>query len=170
MVRLANINDKEDIGIIFGDAKVKFALDKTYQWKGDYPSIVDFCDDLNNNLVIVEERNNLVVGCATIVFTPDPNYKVIDGKWLNDEKYVSIHRIATRNNYYHQGVAYTLFKECERIALENNIRNIKIDTHELNKSMRNLIEKLGYLECGVIELLHRSDLVDKYRVAYQKIL
>ena len=53
MVRLAKINDAQQISEIFEDAKEKFANDGTYQWKGMYPNIDSFYKDLENEVVIV---------------------------------------------------------------------------------------------------------------------
>lgn len=65
-----------------------------------------------------------------------------------------------------------MFKEAELIALNNGITNIKIDTYQNNISMRSLLEKLDYIECGIIILLNREDLSlkERERVAYQKVL
>lgn len=172
MVRLANINDAQQISEIFEDAKEKFANDGTYQWKGIYPNIDSFYQDLKKEVVIVYEENGLIIGTATIVFSIDKNYNEIDGAWVNNDKYVSIHRIATRKGFLKRGIASALFKEAELIALNNGITNIKIDTHQNNISMRSLLEKLDYIECGIIILLNREDLSlkERERVAYQKVL
>lgn len=172
MVRLGKKEDAYQVEEIFEDAKRKFAFEKTYQWKGDYPNINNFYYDLENNQVIVYENNDVIDGVATVVFTKDLNYEVIQGKWLNDDKYVSIHRIATKAGNYNKGIGYSLFKNAEEIAIKNGINNIKIDTHENNISMRHLLNKLGYQECGKIILLNRDDLTlkERERVAYQKLL
>lgn len=172
MVRLAKINDAQQISEIFEDAKEKFVNDKTFQWKGNYPNINNFYDDLEKEKVIVYEEDGKILGTATVVFSIDKNYNEINGKWINNEKYISIHRIATRKGYLKRGIASALFKEAEIIALENNIRNIKIDTHRNNNSMRSLLVKLNYLECGVIILLNRDDLSleERERIGYQKVL
>ena len=174
MVRLGKLTDAYQVAEIFEDAKDKFKNDGTYQWKGMYPNIESFYHDFDNELVIVYEdiQKNLILGTATIVFSIDKNYNEIDGEWLNEEKYVSIHRIATRKGYLKNGIASSLFKEAEQIAISKNIHNIKIDTHRNNFDMRNLLTKLGYIECGVITLLNRDDLtlIERERIAYQKII
>ena len=172
MVRLGKLNDAIQIAEIFEDAKEKFKNDGTFQWKGKYPNIDSFYSDLENELVIVFEEDKKILGTATIVFSIDKNYNEIDGKWLNDDLYVSIHRIATRNGYLKLGIASSLFKEVEKIALEKGIKNIKIDTHINNLDMRSLLDKLNYTECGIITLLNRDDLSkeERLRVAYQKVL
>ena len=174
MVRLATINDAVSIANIFEDAKEKFANEGTFQWKGKYPNIENFYQDLINEIVIVyeNEENNNIVGTATIVFSLDRNYNEINGTWLNNDKYVSIHRIATKKGYLNKGVASSLLIEAEKIALSKSIYNIRIDTHQKNISMRCLLKKLSYCECGEITLLNRNDLLpsERKRVAYQKVL
>lgn len=172
MVRKAKITDAKAISEIFEDAKAKFALDKTYQWKGMYPNVNNFYEDLDKEIVIVDEIDGVVCGCATIVLSIDQNYNQIDGKWLNDDKYLSVHRIATKKEYLCCGVAFRLLKEVEKIALSKDIKNIKIDTHKDNKSMQALLNKLEYKLCGEIILLKRDDLKleERKRIAYQKEL
>lgn len=174
MVRLAKREDALQISEIFEDAKEKFKSDGTYQWKGIYPNIQSFYDDLDNELVIVyeDEQSNMILGTATIVFSIDKNYNQIEGAWLNDDVYVSIHRIATRKGHLKKGIGTSLFREVEKIAISKNIHNIKIDTHYNNLDMRSLLDRLGYIECGEIILLNRDDLTltERKRVAYQKIV
>lgn len=172
MVRLGKLADAIQIAEIFEDAKEKFKSDGTFQWKGMYPNIDSFYSDLENELVIVFEEDKKILGTATIVLSIDKNYNEIDGKWLNNDLYVSIHRIATRRGYLKKGIASSLFKKAEEIALEKGIKNIRIDTHRNNIDMRSLLERLGYVECGVIILLNRNDLTikERERIAYQKII
>lgn len=167
-VRMAVKADGTDVELIYEDAKIKFAAEGYYQWKGSYPSLVDFEKDLLLNHVIVFDDGK-ILGVATIQVLPDKNYREINGKWLNDEPYVSIHRIATRREHYNKGVSTSLFTEVESYCLANNIQNIRIDTHEQNQDMRKLLLKLGFTECGIITLLDRG-CQDNLRVAYHKVI
>ena len=51
----------------------------------------------------------------------------------------------------------------EKIAMEHQLRDIRIDTHHDNIPMRTFLAKLGYHACGTIYLNNG----DK-RIAYQK--
>lgn len=87
----------------------------------------------------------------------DPTYRVIEnGKWLNNEKYGVIHRIASSGTK--KGVLRTAVDYCFSV-----IPNIRIDTHEDNKIMQSALEKIGFLPCGTI---HTDD--GSPRIAYQK--
>lgn len=74
----------------------------------------------------------------------DPTYRYIeDGEWLNNEPYVSIHRIAG------DGQVHGLFS-CAANYCKDIISNVRIDTHENNLVMQRQIVKNGFRKCGTI--------------------
>lgn len=170
MIRYANINDEKQITSIYEDAKELFKELGYYQWKGVYPNFLNFRADLENNLILVIDEDSSIKSILTLCFSPDKNYYEIDGAWLNDEAYASIHRNATKKEYYHMGYSKKLFIEAEKELIKRDIFNIRIDTHEDNLYMQSMLTKLGYKKCGIIKLLGRDDLDNPYRIAYQKIL
>lgn len=169
MIRKAKITDKAQVEKIFQEAIERFANDKTFQWGLNYPNGDNFIKDLQTGEVIVYEENDEILGVASVIFEIDENYNVIEGAWLNDEPYASIHRIAVRTKALKRGIGEKLFAECENIVREKNIKNIKIDTFYLNKGMTRIIEKFQFKKCGIIRLL-RSNVHIKERIAYQKVL
>ena len=90
---------------------------------------------------------------------PDKMYnKIDDGKWLNDDTYGVIHRIASNNKT--KNILKTAIEFCE-----NKFPNVRIDTHENNKIMQYLLDKYGYVKCGIV---YAPDATE--RIAYQKIV
>lgn len=88
----------------------------------------------------------------------DPTYLVIeDGQWLNDEPYGVVHRIASTRKV--KGAA----SFCMNWAFEQT-GNIRIDTHENNYPMQNMLKKNGFTYCGVIHLENGAP-----RIAFQKV-
>ena len=85
-------------------------------------------------------------------------YIEIDGKWLNDEEYGVVHRIAS--NGKEKGIAHLVFDW----AL-NKCPNLRIDTHEVNIPMRTLLIKEGFKECGIITIADGT-----LRIAYHKVI
>ena len=170
MIRFANYNDAYKIASIYEDAKELFSELGYFQWKGEYPNINNAMHDINNNQILIIENDNDIISTLTIMYEIDHNYDNIDGKWLNNNRYVSIHRNCTNKKYYHQGYMKRLFIEAEHVIKSKGINNIRIDTHKNNIYMQNLLKSLGYKECGIITLLNRSDLDDNLRIAYQKVL
>ena len=104
----------------------------------------------------------------SILFTPDENYYEIDGKWLTNDTYASIHRIAIKNSHHHKKIGIKMLLEAEEIVKQNNIYSIKIDTHKINIPMKKTIEKSGYTYCGVITL--KRSKTDNLRNDYEKRL
>ena len=76
----------------------------------------------------------------------DPTYRVIEGKWLSSgAPYGVVHRIAVAENQKGAG------SFCLRYAMER-ATSLRIDTHEDNIPMQNLLKKLGFIRCGIIYL------------------
>jgi RimJ/RimL family protein N-acetyltransferase len=101
-----------------------------------------------------------------ISFRNEPSYETIyDGKWLNNEPYAVLHRMAVSESYRNQGVAQFILNELEIMSLEKNLLNIRVDTHVENLPMRKLLTKNGYLYCGTIDLANGNK-----RIAFQKQL
>lgn len=88
----------------------------------------------------------------------DPNYAYIeDGQWFNEEPYGTIHRIAGN------GKVKGVFQEAVDFA-KDKMENLRIDTHEDNRTMRYLIEKNGFQRCGIVYMEDGSP-----RIAYQYV-
>ena len=168
-IRLAKLEDANQIVELFEDAKEKFKEEKTFQWAGTYPNIESFYNDLENNVVYVYESEGVILGASTIQYSIDHNYDYIDGAWLNNEKYASIHRIVVSRKAQCRSIGTKLYQKCEEEVYKNNIRNIRVDTYKLNKSMIRLLEKNDFIRCGIIYLA-RTDVYDRERIAFHKVL
>jgi hypothetical protein len=65
----------------------------------------------------------------------EPTYEIIEnGEWLNDDEYVTVHRIASDGKA--KGIFNCTISYCKGIS-----DNIRIDTHKSNIIMQKLIEK-----------------------------
>ncbi len=163
MIRKATLKDKEAVLKIYEEAR---AFIKTYnspQWQDGYPNEDTFIGDIKDGTIYVSEVEGVVVGVATFL-DYEETYNQIDGAWLNDEDYIVIHRIATTTKELGKGHAKAFID-----FLENNpnVKNIRIDTHELNEPMKRFLIKNGFIYCGIITL---NNPVDKLRLAYQKVI
>ena len=164
--RKANIDDLDSVLGIYNDAIAKFEVEKTFQWtKGFPPNEDSFRNDLINNEIIVALENDSIVGVMTLLLNGENDYLEIDGNWLNDDKYITIHRIAISKNCYGKGVGSSLMKYAIDIALKNDFNNIRIDTHELNFDMKKMLERNGFVRCGIIKLRNKNnDLRDAFQL------
>lgn len=128
------------------------------QWINGYPSIELIQEDIQekNSYVCIEDKQ--IIGVFRFTLGIDSTYiKIYEGKWLNEEPYGVVHRIASAS--HKQGVASFCLDWCFR-----QCNNIRIDTHRDNLVMHNLLIKNGFVKCGIIYLQDGSE-----RLAYQKI-
>ena len=114
------------------------------------------------------KKTSTPIGCTVngrleavfaFILGPDPTYaKIEDGQWLNDEvPYGTIHRLASAGD--RRGVASEVIAWC----LEH-CESLRADTHADNKIMQHLLEKNGFVRCGIIHVEDGTP-----RVAYQKL-
>ena len=126
------------------------------QWGHFYPTAELIKDDID------KKRSYLICdyygphGVFAIIEGLEPTYQYIEnGEWLNDEPYVTLHRIASDRKAH--GIFRYAIDYCKGIS-----NNIRIDTHNSNKIMQKQIEKNGFKKCGTIYVADGSP-----RIAYQ---
>ncbi|MBE6039217.1 MAG: GNAT family N-acetyltransferase [Anaerofustis stercorihominis] len=128
------------------------------QWVNGYPSKEDVMLDINNDRsYVVEDENGELVATFCYFVGVDPTYnEIYNGSWLNDKPYGVVHRIAVESQTKGTGsfCVNWCFEQCG---------NLKIDTHEDNFPMQNMLKKNGFTQCGIIYLESGDE-----RVAFQK--
>jgi len=138
--------------------------DGSRQWQSGYPNEQTVHDDISNGYAYVLVDNDVIIAYAAIIFGVEPAYTAIQGKWLTNEDYVVIHRVATSNAVKGKGVATLLFKMIEDLSLQHKVYSIKVDTNFDNVPMLKIMEKLSYTYCGEV-FFHGAA-----RKAYEKVL
>lgn len=118
-------------------------------------------DDIKNGNSYVCIHNDEIVGTFFYTYGKDiePTYSVIDdGSWMDDSPYGVVHRIAS------DGSIGGIGSFCLNWAY-SQCGHLRIDTHEDNKVMQNLLHKLGFRHCGTIYVYE-----DHFpRLAFEKI-
>lgn len=161
MIRLAKTTDLENLKEIYGHGRTFIKTYNSPQWQNNYPSEMLIKSDIAQASLYVFEKDDKIVGVMT-VFDDEATYSNINGAWLSNKPYKVIHRIATHKNYYRQGISASLI---DYVFQTLKTKSIRIDTHELNKPMQNMLLKNGFKYCGTIYL---NQLNDRIRLAYQK--
>ncbi len=150
ILRKAEDSDKERIWEILQQAIERRKQDRSNQWQNGYPNPETIENDLRNNYGFVLEINNEIAAYSAIIFDIEPAYEIIEGKWLSEEKYVVVHRVAVSDKFVGKGIATLLFRKIEEAAKSENIFSIKVDTNFDNLPMLKILEKLGYTYCGEV--------------------
>ena len=156
-IRDAQVTDLERIMEIYSYAQDYMIRNgNPTQWGHSYPDRTLILSDIGQNACKVIYDEGGIHGVFAMFKDAEPNYAHIeDGAWLNDEAYATIHRVAG------DGQVHGLFR-CAADHCKEQFRNIRIDTHAHNLTMQRLIEKNGFVRCGIIHVEDGTP-----RLAYQ---
>ena len=161
---LAQTSHLQAIMTIIGQAKVRMGAQHIDQWQDGYPNEESILSDIRNKQGHVFLKDRQVVAYAAIVSGKDPYYENIDGQWLTNNNYITVHRIAVHDDFLHRGYADHIIRYAEKNAKMQGIPSFRIDTHHDNLFMRNLIRNNGFTYCGIVQVR------DGERLAYEKTL
>lgn len=155
----ATINDLPTVLAIYERAR-QYMRDtgNPNQWRNTNPTVEQTKKDIENGCLYVVKDNDGIQGVFALIGGEDPTYTHIDGTWLNNKPYVTIHRIASAGHKH--GVLQTCVEYAETVC-----DNVRIDTHADNRVMQHLLGKLEFVHCGTIYLENGEP-----RLAYQKTL
>ena len=114
------------------------------QWQNGYPDRPAIEADIARGWSYVLADGERVLGTAAISFAGEPTYDTISqGSWRGEGAYAVMHRVAVREDCKGQGLAGRLVSAAGQI---------RIDTHRQNASMQRMLEKNGFVYCGIILL------------------
>jgi hypothetical protein len=143
-VRLATFKDMSRLKKIYECARAYMRKEGNYaQWGYGFPGYTKIKDDIKKGQLYAVYDGKGVHGAFAFIIGKDPTYDYIEGKWLSDAPYGTIHRLASDGDghgVFHAAVTFCLTK----------INHLRIDTHELNKTTNHLILKEGYVYTGII--------------------
>lgn len=126
------------------------------QWGHEYPGRNLIKEDIDNEVCHLICDMDGAHGVFALFSGDEPTYQYIEnGEWLNDNQYVTIHRMASDGKL--GGIFNCAISYCRGLS-----DDIRIDTHESNLIMQGLIEKSGFQKCGTIYVADGSP-----RIAYQ---
>lgn len=134
------------------------------QWQNGYPDRARLEQDVREQIGYLVMDGTRILGYLCIVFTGEPAYEQIEGKWLTDGSYAVIHRIAFSEAARGQGLSAAVFHLAEDFCRKKNIPALRIDTHADNHKMQHVLDKCGFTFCGIVT--YASGL----RRAYEKLL
>ena len=141
-IRKATFDDLSELQRVFSCAREYMKSQGNYtQWKDNRPPLFLIERDLNNNCTYVIQKEGKIVGTFSFLIGEEITYrKIYNGKWLNNEPYGTIHRIAS--DMTDKGI----FDFAIEFILRNFDVDIRIDTHRKNKTMLHLLEKYNLLD------------------------
>ncbi len=173
--RKSTYDDVDKILEIIEKAKLELKKLGLNQWQNGYPNKKIIENDVKLGISYVledtEKSENFIKIIGTIVLSPEKetSYSKIEGKWITDDDYMVIHRLAVDTDVKNKGIATKILEFAEKVCIEKKILSLKADTHENNEPMKKLLAKNGFRYCGVIYLDDGLERGEK-RIAYEKII
>lgn len=164
LFRQATANDITQIWEILAAAIERRKIDGSKQWQDGYPNPEVIKNDIDKAIGYVLTNGDVIIGYSAILINDEPAYADIQGKWLTNGDFLVYHRVAISAHYLGKGLAQTLLKHIEGLALAKNITSLKVDTNFDNTGMLKILNKLGYVYCG--EVFFRGS----PRKAFEKVL
>lgn len=138
------------------------------QWQDGYPEESLLAEDIRLGRIYVYDDDGAIASIAVMTDEPEPIYDELDGCWLTDGRYLTIHRMALDDAHRHGGLAGKIIDHAVEMARSLHLGSIRADTHRGNKAMRRFLEKNGFVECGLVT--YDVTAGDPIRVAYERLL
>lgn len=127
------------------------------QWGKTNPPRQMLEADIAQEKLYVVENGQRICGMFFFDIGEDPTYKVIyEGNWISNAPYGTIHRIASDGS---GGIFSACVEFCSK-----KCHHLRIDTHHDNRIMQRVVEKAGFLRCGIIYIADGTP-----RIAYERI-
>ena len=164
-IRLAKLDEIDEIYQLLKSAAFFMASQKSGQWQDQSPTKNQLITDIkNNHYYVLKIESHIVGGFALLNYEADYE-QLLSGQWQSNGSYLVIHRFAINPNYHRQGLAKFMLDFIDTIALSRFINSIRVDTHEKNKPMIGLLEKCQYQRVGEVLLTNY-----KRRLVFEKLI
>lgn len=163
LIELAKPNDLEQIMKVIDDARQLLKTQNSGQWQDGTPSENTIRQDiLNKAFYVLKEGIKILAVMAVLDYEKDYD-QLQSGSWQVAGSYFVIHRFAVTSSARQKGIASKMLQFVEYLAHEKQQAAVRIDTHEKNIPMINLLKKNGYRAVGVAILEG-----NKVRIAFEK--
>ena len=145
-IRLARAEELDLLLLIYAHARAFMkANGNPTQWGDHYPPRELTEQDLSDGQLYVVTAGTQLAGVFCFFEGVEPNYRHIDGAWLNGAPYGVLHRVASAPNQ--RGVARCILNHCtQRCA------HLRIDTHMDNTPMQHVLESMHFEACGTVQM------------------
>lgn len=165
-IRKTTKKDIDRVMVILGEARQSIGKLGIDQWQYGYPTRDIIIDDVSKGFSYVVCDEGEIYATFCLKEDEEPTYKnIYEGAWISTEKSYALHRIAICNLKRGKGIADKIIEFIVEKCKNDGISSLKVDTHKGNLPMRRMLEKNGFVYCGIIYLGTGEE-----RVAYEKTI
>ena len=166
ILRKTTIEDISRVMEIIEQGRAYLKLSNVDQWQNGYPNEEIIREDIVDGYGYVLECEGKIVGTVALSFDGEPWYdNIYNGKWLTNEDFLVIHRLAVSDDVRGKDAAAEIMRKAKDLCAQRGICSIKIDTHEDNVIMQKFVKKNGFEYCGLVILGSEGE-----RLCFEKVL
>jgi GNAT superfamily N-acetyltransferase len=151
MIRLAILQDVQQLMDLLVRLKRKMKEDGIEQWPDNYPAMADLTKDIENQSMWVFTRRDKPLAMITLDPEVPKQYDSIPWR-IDTEPVNSIHRLAVDADYQGQGLARKLVEFVEQTAMQSGYKTMRLDTYSRNIPAFQFYSNMGYKPAGTIRL------------------
>ena len=138
------------IWAILQQAIAQRKADGSLQWQNGYPNEEVVAADITAGNGYAFLHNNQVIAYIAILFGVEIPYTSIEGRWLTEGAYATLHRLAVADAVKGKGLAGQLLTLAEDYCARRKVPSIRLDTSTDNQQMLRTAARLGYTYCGIV--------------------
>ena len=147
----ASADQVDEILVVIEHAKRQLATSGSDQWQDGYPNRASIEEDIRHKWgYVLTTPQHQIAAYGAIVFDGEQAYNDLEGSWTTDQNYVVVHRLAVAEGMKHRGIASEFMRRTETLASSKGIHAFRIDTHQLNVIMLQLLQRFGFTYCGIV--------------------
>lgn len=157
--------DLPEVMTIIHDCQALLRSRGVDQWQDGYPSLEPLQLDVELERGYILECDGRIAAYGALAYGVEPAYLgLVNGVWLSDFEYVTLHRLAVSSAFRGDGIGAKFFAEMEREALEHGVRSLRADTHRDNMVMQRLMGRMGFSLCGDVYY------GDSHRLGFERVI
>ena len=165
-IRCAEPRDLPAILTVVDHARAAIRALDIDQWQDGYPEPEVIEADIAGGIGHVFEVEGRVAGYMALAGAPEAVYAHIDGAWISDGPYLTVHRMCIDDGFRGTGLSGRMLAFAEETARKKGLGSLRADTHRGNIVMQKLLARCGLERCG--EVAYPVTAGDPIRIAYEK--
>ncbi|MBE6894644.1 MAG: GNAT family N-acetyltransferase [Ruminococcaceae bacterium] len=153
IVRKANANDIDSVADIYDEihTEIEKGVFSTGWIRGIYPLKSTAQNAFEKDWLFVAEEEGKIVAAAIINQYQGPIYE--EAAWefeATENEVMVLHTLVVSPSCSKKGIGTKMVAFYEQYALQNNCRELRMDTNAKNTIARKLYKKLGYKEVSIV--------------------
>ncbi len=152
--RIANIDDLEQLMILYKLIMKEMCKNNIDIWNEDYLEKL-FIEDIKNNELYVLLDDNLIISSFSL---SSDNFRAKFVEWENnDAKAVYINRLGVHPKYLGKGIGSEMIKKSMDVCKKNNVEYLRLFVVDFNVPAIKLYQKNGFKGSKGIYIDHLSE-------------